>query len=186
MPSHVAEVLLSNIQPKLHKAQQELGRVKAESLAAIKQAALQYVETLPKKGTTLRTVPPPPLALARSARAPPSGSWVLKLHASHKLWAAGGLAFCQSCGTVSQGVRRTRLSIVCGSKPGKTTTRPKLIGQGQQARNMPGGSEWRIRKLLSGNLAGMDEWPDGTSKEVTIVPARVFPYPVAFPIDSNI
>ena len=42
---------------------------------------------------------------------------------------------------------------------------------------MPGGSEWTIRKLLQGSLVGMPRWPDGTSKEVTIVPARVFPSP---------
>ena len=91
---------------------------------------------------------------------------------------SGGLAFCQVCGAVSLGGgRRTRLPLTCGAKPGKKTTRPKLIGEGQQAKRMPGGSEWRIRKLLSGNLVGMSKWPDGSSKEVIIVPDRVFPSP---------
>ena len=67
---------------------------------------------------------------------------------------------------------------------GKKTTKPKLIGQGRRARNMPGGSEWRIGKLLIGTLVGMKRWPDGTSKEVTIVPARVFP--LSFPINPNV
>ncbi len=148
-----------------------------ESLAAIKIAALQYVENLPKKGTTIRTAPILQPSLARSARVPNLSNWVLKLHPSHKLWAAGGLAFCQECGAVSQGNRKTRLTSMCGSRPGKRTTRPKLIGEGKQAKKMPGGSEWRTRKLLSGNLVGMSKWPDGTSKEVIIVPARVFPSP---------
>ena len=174
-PAHVAEDLLANLQPKLQRAQYEVSQVKASSREAIKAAAAKYVETLPKKGTTLRTAPPHHPALASSANRPPQGSWILKLHSSHRLWAAGGLAFCSECGAVSQGLQKTRLSLCCGSKPGKSSTRPKLIGQSSKARKMPGGSQWRIKKLLSGSLVGMPRWPDGTSKEVTIVPARVFP-----------
>ena len=119
-PIHVAEDLLANLQPKLHKAQHELSVVKASSKEAIKAAAAaKYVETLPKKGTTVRTAPPSHPAVASSAHRPSQGSWILKLHASHKLWAAGGLAFCSECGAVSQGVKKTRLSLCCGSRPGK-------------------------------------------------------------------
>ena len=86
---------MAHLQPKLHKAQQELSEVKAASEEAIKKAALKYVETLPKKGTTLRTAPLNQPALARSARVHPINNWIMQLHPSHKLWAAGGLAFCQ-------------------------------------------------------------------------------------------
>ncbi len=182
-PKHVAEDLLANLQPKLTKAQQEVSQVKAEAKKAIYEAAQQYVERLPLKGTTLRTAPILIPSLARSAREVTS-PWIKKLHHSHKLWAAGGLAFCSECGAVSSGGRKTRLSLVCGSKPGMRTTRPKLIGEGKMARRMPGGSEWRIKKLLSGTLVGKSRWPDGTSKEVTIVPTRVFPG--LFSTNSNV
>ena len=174
-PKHIAEDLLANLQPKLQKAQQELSRIKVDSRKAISEAALQFVETLPKKGTTLRTTPlfqPLQASLACRVTLP---AWVKKLNPSHKLWSAGGLAFCQECGAVSKGLIRTRLSDYCGSRPGRSTTLPKLIGQGKMARNMPGGSEWKIRSLLSGHLAGSKEWPDGDSKEVIKVLVRVFP-----------
>jgi hypothetical protein len=174
-PKHIAEDLLANLQPKLQKAQQELSRIKVESRQAISEAALLFVESLPKKGTTLNTAPlfqPMQASAACSINLP---AWVKKLNPSHKLWSAGGLAFCQECGAVSIGRIRTRLSDRCGSRPGRSTTRPKLIGQGSRARRMPGGSEWKIRRLLSGHLAGLKEWPDGDSKEVIELPLKVFP-----------
>ena len=175
-PVHIAEDIVANLQPKLQKAQIEHSQVKAQSKEAIRQAALKYAEQLPKKGTTIRTVPASQPAVASSVTAP-TCSWIMKLHPSHRLWAAGGLAFCSFCGAVSAGGRKTRLSLICGSRPGKVTTRPKLIGEGRQAKKMPGGSEWRTRKLLAGTLVGKSCWPNGVSKEVTIVPARVFPHP---------
>ena len=175
-PLHVVEDLVANLQPKLHKAQLEHSQVKAQAKVAIQQAALKYAEQLPKKGTTIRTVPARQPSVASSVTVP-TCSWIMKLHPSHRLWAAGGLAFCSSCGAVSAGGRKTRLSLLCGSRPGKVTTRPKLIGEGRQAKTMPGGSEWRTRKLLAGTLVGKSRWPNGVSKEVTIIPARVFPHP---------
>ena len=104
----------------------------------------------------------------------------MNLHPSHKLWLAGGLAFCSQCGSVSAGTVKTRLSVPCGSKPGKKTTRPKLVGQTASGASMPAGSVYRTKKLLRGELKGTGKanWPDGTRGNVAIIPTRVFPHPV--------
>ena len=109
----------------------------------------------------------------------------MNLHPSHKLWTAGGLAFCSVCGAVSQGtfsLDKSRLSLTCGSKPGRITTRPRLIGQHSRLCKMPAGSIWKVQQLLSGRLRGVGKsvWPDGTPGGTVLVPSRLFPYPVEF------
>ena len=96
-------------------------------------------------------------------------------------WTAGVLAFCSECGAVSQGDRGTRLSLGCGTKRGKITTRPRLVGQHLRACKMHAGSIWRTKQLLAGKLRGVGKtvWPNGTAGSVTIVPSRIFPHPVS-------
>ena len=154
--------------------------VKTDSLAVIRAAALRYASDLPKIGTSGSSLPQNPCS-ASSSGSVPVRNWMMNLHPSHKLWTAGGLAFCSQCGAVSQGGSKTRLSLVCGSRSGKSTTRPRLVGQNVKACRMPAGSMWRTKQLLCGKLRGVGKsvWPNGTPGRVTIVPSRIFPHPVA-------
>ena len=154
-PVHEAEDLLCNLQPMLQKAALQKRNDKAASLKVIRAAALQYAENLPKVGTTLASATLFQPATASRATFHPSNNWLVNLHPSHRLWTAGGLAFCSECGAVSQGTSKGRLSLGCGTKLGKVTTRPRLIGQNPRASKMPAGSVWKTQQLLSGMLRGV-------------------------------
>ncbi len=167
------------MQPFLNKEASLSRAIKTESLASIRAAALLYAENLPKLGTTRDTLPRNPSS-ARSSGSVFGSNWMMNLHPSHRLWTAGGLAFCSECGAVSQGGSKTRLSQACGTKKGKISTRPRLIGPNPKACKMPAGSIWRTRQLLAGKLRGVGKsvWPNGTNGKTIIVPSRIFPQPV--------
>ena len=169
-PAHVAEDQLCNLQPFLIKEASLRKSTKVQSLQVIRAATLSYGGDLPKLGTTLSTAPLHDPSSASSASAIPVRSWMMHLHPSHKLWTAGGLALCSECGAVSQGDRGTRLSLGCGTKRGKVTTRPRLVGQHSRACKMPAGSIWRTKHLLAGKLRGVGKtvWPNGTAGSVIL------------------
>ena len=138
-------------------------------------------------GTTLVSASLFQPATPSSASFHPSRNWLMNLHPSHRLWTAGGLAFCSECGALSQGCSRTRLSIGCGTRSGKKTTRPRQVGQNPRPCKTPAGSVWRTKQLLAGRLRGVgkSEWPDGTPGSTIAVPSRIFPFPVNFPTGNR-
>ena len=172
--------MLANLLPFLHKHANANRKAKSLSRGSFCEFALRFADHLPAVGTTVGTIQRP-AAVAAQAPFQDSGNWMMLTHPSHRLWLAGGLAFCSECGSVSAGARN-RLFERCGSRPGKQTTRPRLVGQSSdRPSKMPAGSIYRTKKLLQGVLkpTGRKLWPNGTPGQVTIVPTRFFPLPLA-------
>ena len=107
-------------------------------------AAFAWVRSLPTDGSHLKQV--------RSKGSPPH--WITRLSwQTHRLYTAGGIAFCNLCGHMVSCFRAGALHRGCG------------VGKHEAIKK---GSVYRRDQMLMGSLAGttLTQWPDGSPEHI--------------------
>ena len=153
--------------------------------AIIEEASELLFSRLPVSDSLVEFVSFTPYLAAQNTRGP--AAWMMGLHPSHRLWHAGGLAFCSKCGSVCMGVSKTELFRECGHR-GRVKDSLARVRAPLSVKNkvIPPGSEGRIRRLIKGKIDyGRARWPDGTAKDVVIPPSRFIPVRKADPVSFS-
>lgn len=139
--------------------------IRLRNIRNLKQARESYYIKCPwrftvsQESSVLGVSPAPGLGTQASVY-DNTAPWMLNLHESHSLYVAGGLVFCNKCGSIQSVPRKTRLSEECVPLPEYSISNP------QQKH----GSHSKINQLMKGSLSGahLSRWPNGAKKQIKL------------------
>ncbi len=159
-PIYCISGLSHSIQPFVTKRNEANRLARIEGARNLRIGRQAFYRRLPIFGTGMsESFQVPPIASVTLPVMGVAPAWIFHLHPHHKLWYVGGLVFCEHCGSMVSGDKKSRLQEEA-CNPAKA-----------------GGPQRRIATLKEGSLkaTGLKVWPDGSKSSVVKVPKRFYP-----------